>query len=136
MMNNIFLCGVYVAQPELTYLQSGSALLKFRGAFSRKPAWGETVENGDDFVTDWYNVSYFGKPAEGLYDLISQGRVKSVNISGVFTPRNWTDKKGCPRVALEIQAHDIRVCAWKDAPTDAGDAPSHATKQVVPDDDF
>ena len=57
-MNQVCLIGRLGQDPELRYTQGGTAVAKFSIAINRI--------GGPDKVTDWFDITAFGKVAESL----------------------------------------------------------------------
>lgn len=85
-----------VADPEIKYAQSGTAVCKFRGAASRRAQ----DENGNwyDKVKVFIDVKLFGKYAEHVYGSVKKGDL--VTVSGQLITEEWQNQEGQNRSRL------------------------------------
>lgn len=100
----VILVGNAGRDAELAYSPTGTPVTKFSLAVSRKrrDASGESSE-----VTTWYNITLFGKQAETASEYVKKG--KSVYVDGRLEPRDYTDKDGKARIALDVVANDFQL---------------------------
>lgn len=131
-MNNITIAGRVGKDPETRYLNDGSAVLSFSVA----------DDQGKDKPAIWWSCSLFGKRAESLAQYISKGA--SVTVTGPVSEREYTDKEGQQRKAMQIRVSDLALQGGRSeasaAPAPRQQAPRQAQKPApkgVPmDDDF
>ena len=101
-MKNITIAGRLSHEPELRYAQSGTAVLRLQ----------IPVDDGygDKKTTMWFNVSFFGKKAEGLKKVL----VKSmgVAVSGDFRLRTWDKDNGSKGFGLDVNGNELTVTHW------------------------
>lgn len=81
-MNHVTLIGRLVADPELKYTPSGSAVAEFRLATDN----GKTKE-GEDRPADFHNVKAWERTAEIAAEYAKKGR--QVAVEGRLTTRSW-----------------------------------------------
>lgn len=117
-MNSITICG-NVAKPEMRYLNSGDAVLQFSVADNQ----------GKDKQPIWWRCALFGKRAESLQSFIQSGA--KVTVVGSVSEREFTDKNGQERKAMEIRVNDISLQGGK---AEADEKPAHQAKPAAPDD--
>jgi single-strand DNA-binding protein len=114
-MNNITIAGQLGKDAEIRYLSNGDPVAGFSVADSQ----------GKDKPTIWWRCSLFGKRAESLAPYLLKGQ--SVTVSGTVTEREYTDKDGAQRKAMEIRVNDVALQGGK---RDA--APQQAPRQQAP----
>jgi single-strand DNA-binding protein len=94
--NRVILVGNLTRDPELRYVQSGSAVAKFALAVNRR------TKNGDDTtfvdIVAWDNGNY--KLAETCNNYLKKGM--SVLVEGRLVIRSFDDKDGNKRKATEV----------------------------------
>ena len=114
-LNKVFLIGRLTRDPELRYIQSGTAVLDLGLAVNRRTklsdgTWGEEATFVD--VTVW------GKQAENCAEYLSKGR--AVFVEGHLRLDQWDDKKtGDKRSRLRVTADNIQFLGGG-APGDGG----------------
>ena len=84
---------------------------------------------GKDKPTIWWNCSLFGKRAEALTQYLTKGQ--AVTVAGNVTQREFTDKDGNKRTAMDVRVNDIALQGGK-----RESAPEPAPKQRKPDPAF
>jgi single-strand DNA-binding protein len=100
-MNNITIAGVLGKDAETRYLPNGDPVASFSVADSQ----------GKDKPTIWWNCSLFGKRAESLAPYLTKGQ--AVTVSGTITEREYTDKDGTQRKAMEVRVQDVALQGGK-----------------------
>jgi single-strand DNA-binding protein len=118
-MNSITICG-NVAKPEMRYLNSGDAVLQFSVADNQ----------GKDKQPIWWRCALFGKRAESLQSFIQSGA--KVTVVGSVSEREFTDKNGQERKAMEIRVNDIALQGGK---AEAEEKPARQAKPAMAPDD-
>jgi single stranded DNA-binding protein len=93
----IVLTGHIGRDAELTYLSTGTAVLKFSLAVN--------TGSKDKQTLSWYSVAFFGSRAEKLAPWLTKG--KGVIVSGEPTIRQWTSQAGKQGTSVEVRANDI-----------------------------
>ena len=101
MLNRIVIMGRLTRDPELKTTNNGIPAVSFSLAVDRDFADKESGERGVDFpdVTAWRHT------AEFVSRYFTKGRMAVV--SGRLQTRNWTDKDGNKRKAVEIVADNV-----------------------------
>lgn len=90
--------------PRLRTLPSGESVLNMSiGVQKRK----KDKDGQWKSETLWVDVSVFGKRAEGLAPMLARGT--RVGATGELGVREYTDRDGNHRFALEMQARDVDV---------------------------
>ena len=100
MLNKVVIMGRLARDPELRRTQSGVSVTSFRIACNRdfKPQGGEAE-------TDWIDIVAWRNTAEFVSKYFQKGRVAIVE--GRLQTRDWTDKDGNKRTAVEVVADNI-----------------------------
>lgn len=113
MYNHIGLQGRLTADPELRRTASGTAITSFTLASDtgRKTKDGTKITNFIDCVA-WRNT------AEFACKYLTKGRL--VVVDGEITSRNYEDKDGNRRKAVEITVDSIHFCDSKKDGQNAG----------------
>lgn len=141
-MNSITIAGNLGRDAELRYLQSGDPVISFSVGDNQ----------GKDKPTLWWNCSLFGKRAEALSQYLKKGQ--AVAVSGSLSKREYTDRDGAKREALDLRVNEIALQggavqareqapaagtsrnAYADAKGGARPAPAKQTAPELPDDDI
>ena len=120
MLNHITIMGRITHELELKTTNSGIPVVSFSLAVDRDFPDKESGERGVDFldVTAWRHT------AEFVSRYFNKGRMAVV--SGRLQTRNWTDKDGNKRKAVEIVAENVYFGDSKrsDSETTAPSAPA------------
>jgi single-strand DNA-binding protein len=119
-MNNITIAGRIGKDPEQRSLNDGTTVLSFSVA----------DDQGKDKQAIWWRCSLFGKRADSLAQYLTKG--SSVTVSGNVTEREYTDKEGQQRKAMEVRVNDIALQGGKPAQEErpaSKPAPKPAPKQ-------
>lgn len=102
-LNKVILIGNLGADPELTYPSSGgTARLRIRLATTERYVTksGERQEK-----TEWHNVIFWGRRAEGLNKVLSKGI--TVYVEGSIQYRQWEDQDGNKRYGTDIRGTNL-----------------------------
>ena len=134
-LNRILITGNCTRDPEVRYLQSGTALINFGIASNRAfrdPKSGEWKED-----TTFVNVVAWRELAERLGDTLKKG--SAVLVEGRLQSRSWETESGDKRSAIEINADRVQVLdrrgSGEGSPAYAG-APSDSQEEPLPADDL
>lgn len=100
-MNIVVLIGRLVADPELKYTPSGTAVATMRIAVDR---WQKS-DSGEK-VADFFNVVAWRHSAEFAASYLTKGRL--ISVEGRLQARSWTQQDGQKRYAVEVVANNIR----------------------------
>jgi single-strand DNA-binding protein len=126
-MNNLTIAGRIGKDPERRSLNDGTTVLSFSVA----------DDQGKDKQAIWWRCSLFGKRADSLAQYLTKG--SSVTVSGTVTEREFTDKEGQQRKAMEVRVNDIALQGGKPAQEErpaSKPAPKLAPKQSAGFDDM
>ncbi len=114
-MNQVCLIGRLGQDPELRYTQGGTAVAKFSIAINRI--------GGPDKVTDWFDITAFGKVAESLSNHMRKGC--RVGISGRLQQEKWQDKQtGQNRSKISVIAERCDFIDWPGGVSGADEPPA------------
>lgn len=101
MLNKVFMQGRLVADPELRHTPNGVAVASFCVAVDRDFKDKNTGERQADFI----NVVAWRATGEFVSKFFSKGRMAIVE--GKLQSRNYEDKDGNKRYALEVIADNV-----------------------------
>lgn len=103
-INTITIEGNLTADPELRFTPGGKAVLNFSIAHNTR-RYNKDTNQWEDGEPTFIRGSYWGQPAENASQSLTKGT--AVIITGRIQQRNWTNKEGENRSALELQAESI-----------------------------
>lgn len=136
-LNKAMLIGNLTRDPELKYLQQGSAVCTFGLATNR--SW--TTENGDKKEeAEYHRIVAWGKLGELCGQLLKKGT--KVYIEGRLQTRSWQTPDGQERSTTEIVADDMMILSPKrdggmtTMDDDVAPVPSTNNKVDAPKDDI
>lgn len=98
MFNRIVLIGRLCRDPELKYLDNGTAVASLRLAVDQG--------YGDQKTAFFLDVSCFGKTAEFVGQYVAKGRL--VSVDGRLQERKWTGRDGEEKKAFEVRADAVQ----------------------------
>ncbi len=102
-LNRVELLGHLGSDPELRYLETGTALATFSVATSRR--WTDAAGQ-DQEETEWTRVAAWGKVAEIAGQYLHKG--SRLFLQGRLKTRSWNDTEtGERRSATEVIADDL-----------------------------
>jgi single-strand DNA-binding protein len=96
-LNKVLLMGNLTRDPELRYLQSGSAVCDFGVAVNRR--WRSQAGEQKEEVC-FVDVTFFGRTAEVISEYMKKGR--PIFIEGRLKLDTWTNKEGQKRSKLHV----------------------------------
>lgn len=100
-VNHVMIIGNLGQDPEVVKAKSGNNVCHLRIAVNRPQM---KHDNGEE-ITDWFNVSAYGKTGENCAKYLSKGR--QVCVEGRLEVDTWVDDNGHKRESYEIRA--VRV---------------------------
>ncbi len=117
MLNTAILMGRLTKDPELRTTQNGTSVTSFTVAADR-----EYVRQGEERQTDFINVVAWRQTAEFVSRYFKKGSM--IAVQGSIQTRNYEDKNGNKRTAVEVIADKVSFCGSKaesgnSAPVDA-----------------
>lgn len=119
MLNSVVLMGRLTAAPELKTTPNGVSVTSFRVAVDRN-----FVRNGEERQADFIDVVAWRQTAEFICRYFRKGSM--IAVQGSIQTRNYEDRNGNKRTAVEIVADNVSFCGEK---TGNGDQ-QHAALQT------
>lgn len=101
-VNKVTLIGRLGADPEVRYTQGGQPVASLRMATSEN--WTDR-EGQRQERTEWHSITVWGKQAELCGQYLAKGR--QVYLEGRLQTREYTDREGINRKAVDIVANQI-----------------------------
>lgn len=106
MLNCVIIMGRLTADPELKTTPSGTSVVSFRVAVDRN-----YVRQGEERQTDFINVVAWRKTADFITRYFHKGSM--IAVQGSIQTRNYEDKNGNKRTAVEVLAGNVSFCGSK-----------------------
>lgn len=106
MINNVVLMGRLVATPELRNTQTGLAVTSFTVAVERSYA-----RQGEQRQADFINCVAWRNTAEFISRYFQKGQM--IALTGSIQTRNYEDKNGNKRTAVEVIVDNASFCGSK-----------------------
>lgn len=106
MINNVVLMGRLTAAPELKTTQSGISTVRFSVAVERR-----YNKQGEERQTDFVDCVAWRQTAEFVSKYFNKGSM--IAVVGSIQTRNYEDKNGNKRKAVEVQVDNVSFCGSK-----------------------
>lgn len=106
MLNSAIIMGRLTADPELRTTASGLSVTSFSVAVDRR-----FQRQGEEKQTDFINVVAWRQTAEFVSRYFHKGSM--IAVQGSIQTRNYEDKNGNKRTAVEIVADNVSFCGSK-----------------------
>ena len=116
MLNCAIIMGRLTAAPELKTTPNGVSVTSFRVAVDRN-----FVRQGEERQADFLDVVAWRQTAEFVCRYFRKGSM--IAVQGALQSRNYEDRSGNKRTAIEIVADNVSFCGDK---ADGGDKPPAA----------
>lgn len=130
-LNEVSLAGRLTRDPELRYIQSGTALCKMGLAATRKYRDKDGQQHEE---TLFINVTAWGKTAEYCGENFTKGR--PILVKGRLKSDEWQDKEsGQTRKGIEVTADRVQQLDWEDRGGSSKPSPRNI-EDPVPEDDI
>lgn len=141
MVNKVILIGNVGADPEVRYLEGGTAVANLRLATTERYR-NKNGENVDQ--TEWHNIVLWRGLAEIVEKYVRKGM--RLYIEGRIRTRSWDDQSGVKRYTTEIYADNMQMLSFKQDGDNGGSVPrtynapantasaSHPEPPMTPDD--
>ncbi|MCL4857338.1 MAG: single-stranded DNA-binding protein [Flavobacteriales bacterium] len=126
-INKVILLGNLGKDPEIRYLEGGTAVANFTLATSENYKDKTTGERKT--ITEWHNVVLWRGLAEITEKYLKKGN--QVYIEGKLRTRSWQDKDGNTRYTTEIVAENMQMIGRKDEKTSS--TPSDTSTPSTPE---
>lgn len=108
MLNVVAIMGRLVHDPELRTTTQGTNVCTFRIACERSYA-----KPGEQWQADFVDIVAWGKTAEFICKFFQKG--STIAVEGSLQTRNYQDKQGNKRTAVEVVANNISFAGAKTA---------------------
>ncbi len=131
-LNKVFLIGNLTRDPELRYVQSGTAVLDLGLAINYRTKSGDGTWRDE---TTFVDVTVWRKQAENCAEYLSKGR--PVFVEGVLRMDQWQDKKtGENRSKLKVTAQRVQFLGGRPSAGGGRSQPgTPAEKPEIPEED-
>ncbi len=136
-INKVILVGNLGKDPEVRYLEGGTAVANFSIATSE--TYKDRNSGEKKTVTEWHNVVVWRGLAEIAEKYLKKGN--QVYIEGKLRTRTWQDKDGNNRYTTEVVGDNMQMLGGKredtqnaPAPTPPPSIPSSDKKDDIADD--
>jgi len=128
--NRVVLVGNLTRDPELRYTPNGAAVASFAIAVNRR----YKVDNEKREETSFFDIVFFGKPAEIIAEYMKKGR--PLLVEGRLQQRRWETDDGQKRSKVEIVGENFQFLGGKDQegsrPPAGGDEPPEFDDSDIP----
>lgn len=121
MLNVVAIVGRLVADPELRTTTQGNSVCSFRIACDRS-----YVQQGQERQADFIDVIAWRRQADFVSKYFQRGSL--IAVEGSLQTRNYKDKQGNNRTAVEVVANNISFAGAKRQ--DAQSAPSYEQQAI------
>ncbi len=129
MLNNAVIMGRLVADPELRVTTgSGISVTSITVAVDRR-----FTKQGEEKQADFIDVIAWRQTAEFICKYFRKGSM--IAIQGYIQTRNYEDKNGNKRKAVEIVADNVSFCGGKNENSTPSASPT-PSMNISADDDF
>lgn len=127
MLNVVAIMGRLVADPELRTTTNGTNVCSFRIACDRN-----FVQQGQERQADFIDIVAWRQSAEFVSKYFQKGSL--VAVTGSLQSRNYKDKNGNNRTAVEVLAEHINFAGPKKTQQvdDGGEAPPKDYREPAP----
>lgn len=105
MLNTAIIMGRLTADPELRKTTSGLSVTSFTVAVERN------YKSGEERQADFINVVAWRGTADFVSTYFKKGQM--IAVQGSIQTRNYEDKNGIKRTAVEIVADNVSFCGSK-----------------------
>lgn len=109
MLNNVVLMGRLTNDPERRTTPNGVSVTPFTIAVERN------YKNGDEKQTDFINCVAWRGTADFVSTYFKKGQM--IAIQGSIETRNYEDKNGNKRTAVEVRVDNVSFCGSKNEGT-------------------
>jgi single-strand DNA-binding protein len=111
-MNKVMLIGNVGADPQVKYFDQGVCVAQVRLATTER---GYTLQNGTQVPdrTEWHTCIFWRKQAEVVEKYVHKG--DRLYVEGKIQSRDWTDRQGVSRKAIEIMVDNMELLSPKPA---------------------
>ena len=123
-VNKVILVGNVGSDPEVRYLERGTAIANFNLATTER---GYTMQNGTQVPdrTEWHNLVFRNRLGEIVDKFVHKG--DKLYVEGRIRTRSYDDQNGAQRFITEIFVDNMEMLTPK-----GGEAPAVAPAPVQP----
>jgi single-strand DNA-binding protein len=104
-VNKVILIGNLGKDPEVRYMPSGGAVASATLATSE--SWKDKQTGEKKELTEWHNLTFFGRLAEIAGEYLKKG--SKVYVEGSIRTEKWQDKEGKDRYTTKIIVNDMQM---------------------------
>lgn len=108
-VNKVILIGNLGKDPEVRYLEGGTAVANFTLATSETYKDRNTGEKKS--ITDWHNIVVWRSLAELVEKYLKKG--SKIYVEGKLKTRSWKDQEGNTRYTTEVVADNLTMLGGK-----------------------
>lgn len=130
MLNNVILMGRLTAVPELKHTQSDVAVTSFSLAVERN----FTDKQSGQRQTDFIDITAWRQTAEFICKYFGKGQL--VAVQGSLQTRNYEDKDGNKRKAVEVLCEHAYFAEAKKSVGGAQESSSNVVAMDIPKEEF
>ena len=130
MYQKVIIMGNLGGDPEMRYMQDGTAVTNFSVATNRK--WTDKASGEPREETIWFRVSVWGRQAEAANEYLSKGR--QVLVEGELrgdpqtgSPRTFTRQDGTVGASFDLRAFNFRFVGGRDTAGFEAGAPAEGS---------
>lgn len=129
-INKVIIIGNLTRDAELSYTQSGFALLKFSIAVNRRR------KQGDQWVdeTSFFDITMFGSRGEAIANYMTKG--KKIAVDGQLQQDRWDAQDGTKRSKVVIIADNIQFLSSREGGTPQAGSGQNSYKNDSHDGDW
>jgi single-strand DNA-binding protein len=110
-INKVIIVGNLGRDPEVGYMPSGKAVVKFSVATSE--TWKDKTTGEKKERTEWHRIIAYDKLGEICGEYLAKGR--QVYVEGRLQTRSYDDKEGVKRYTTEIIATDVQFLGGRES---------------------
>ena len=127
-INKVILVGNLGKDPEVRYLEGGTAVANFPIATSE--TYKDRTSGEKKTITEWHNIVVWRGLAEIAEKYLKKGN--QVYIEGKLRTRQWQDKDGNNRYTTEVVGDNMQMLGGKrdDSAPSNTNAPSQAEPPI------
>jgi single-strand DNA-binding protein len=126
-VNKVILIGNLGKDPEVKYLENGTALARFPIATSEVFTDKNTGERRE--ITDWHNVVLWRGLAGVAEKYLKKGM--KVYIEGKLKTRQWQDENKNTRYSTEIVGDNLTMLSKQEQPTNQNNYPPSIEQKPI-----
>lgn len=119
-INKVILVGNLGKDPEVRYLEGGTAVANFPIATSE--TYKDRTTGERKTITEWHNIVVWRNLAEIAEKYLKKG--SQIFIEGKLRTRQWQDKDGNNRYTTEIVGDNLQMLGKKDESPSTGNTPT------------